>query len=233
MPYVLRPHHQEHVAGISQRKQSHRDQNHVIGGRKTAYANHRSGIGLLRVTFRIRAARRPAFRLADPEQSDQHAQCARHRGGPKHSSHAKSREQHQRSQRPGDRPRGIHRLNQTVGRPQPLLRHRLRDHHIARGSAHSFGQPVAEPDQQNVPPRRHDGEQRLHRVRDKVSRHYKRLAAVDAVGEISRKKLGERCNALRNPFNQAQLRRPRSQRNQKRRQAPNTPSPRRCRSGRK
>ena len=141
------------------------------------------------MTFRVRAARRPALRLVDPEQSDEHAQRTRHRRGPEHTPHAKSRKQHQRSQRPGNRPCGIHRLNQAVGRPQPLLRYRLRDHHIARGSAHSLGQPVTEPDQQNVPPCRHDGEQRLHRVRDKVSRHYKRLAAVDAVGEISRKKV--------------------------------------------
>src|ERR1035441_1112672 len=55
---------------------------------------------------------------------------------------------------------------------------------------------------------------------DKISRYDKRLAAIDTVGQISRKKLGERRDAFRQSLNQSQLRRPRTQRNQKRRQHP-------------
>ena len=154
------------------------------------------------------------------QAAHQHAQRSRNCGRPEHAADSKTRKQSQRDQRAGNRSRRIHRLNQPISRAQPVLRHGLGDHHVARRSAHAFGKSIGEANQQNLRPRGHHRQQRLHRVRDKVSRNHHRLAAGDAVGKISGKKLGKRRHALGHALNQSQLRRPRPQRRQKCRQHP-------------
>ena len=165
--YVLRPHHQKHVAGISQRKQSHSDHEPY----RTNSARSVGDVAGTVATFFVGSAPCLAgscetcgsfFVSRTPNRRHQHTQRARHRSRPKHPADSVMRNQYQSApEAPRSRP------------PSPSTESGRRptqgasfgtdsgDHHVARRPTHSFGQPVSEADQQNVPPRRHQGEQGL------------------------------------------------------------------------
>ena len=105
---------EEHVTGISQRKQRDHRQ-HVVKAERQFWEPcgffGRHGDGLMRPFFHWRAAPN----LADSNRGDDYAQSSRDGSGREHAAHAEASDNCQRQQRASDGAGGIHGLNQAIG----------------------------------------------------------------------------------------------------------------------
>ena len=131
------------------------------------------------------------------------------------------RKQQQRDQRPSNRAGRIHGLNQPVRRADARCVDRLGDHHIARRFRECLLQKrsakrIARICHHEVT----SASSGFTALATTVSADHERLAARNPVGQIAGEKLGERRDALGDAFDDAELRGPRAERGQERRQHP-------------
>src|ERR1700674_423178 len=83
---------------------------------------------------------------------------------------------------------------------------RVGNHHVASGSSDAFSKAIGKTNPQNLPPRRNQRQQRLHRVRYEVSADHDGLAVRNLVGQVAGEKLGERSHTLGDAFYDPKLR---------------------------
>ena len=160
------------------------------------------------------------FGFASAQSHYNNREQARNRGSPENSAHANASKKQQCDRWAEDGARGIHGLQQTEGRADFFFFDRLGQHHIARRAANALGGAVGKADEQHLPPVGGDGKNGLHNICQRVAKDDDGFAARAAVGEVSGKEFGEGSHALRDAFDYSQLRRTRSDAQQKRRQNP-------------
>ncbi len=88
---------------------------------------------------------------------------------------------------------------------------RLRDEDVARRGAHPLAHAIGDADEERVPGRGGESQERAPQRGHRVAAGHERLAPLHAIGPVARDELQEVGDGLRRPFDQPHEARPRAQ----------------------